>query len=74
MDFLSEAFKSLQSLTEETFDLSSSEDKEELKDFIDNDVDEIDTLTIIDDEAETTDELKDSYMGKVSLDCNVCHL
>lgn len=72
MDFLSEAFKSLQSLTEETFDLSQANGQEELKDFIDGD-DEIDTLTIIDDEAKTDDELKDSYLGKVILDCNVCH-
>lgn len=72
MDFLSEAFKSLQSLTEETFDLSAAGGQEELKDFIDKD-DAIDTLTIIDDEAETEDELQDSYMGKVILDCNVCH-
>ena len=67
MDFLSEAFKSLQSLTEETFDLSQANGQEELKDFIDTD-DEIDTLTIIDDEAKTDDELKDSYLGKVILD------
>lgn len=72
MDFLSEAFKSLQSLTEETFDLSATDGQEELKDFIDKD-DAIDTLTIIDDEAETEEELQDSYMGKVVIDCNVCH-
>jgi len=53
MDFLSEAFKSLQSLTEETFDLSRADGNEDLKNFIDNNDDEIDTLTIIDDEAET---------------------
>lgn len=72
MDFLNEAFRSLQSLNEETFDLSVSEQPEELKDFLDDD-EEIDVLTIIDDEAENEDDLEDSYMGKVILDCNVCH-
>ena len=72
MDFLSEAFKSLQTLNEETFDISLNGENTELKDFLDQD-DEIDTLTIIDDEAETEDELQDSYLNKVILDCNVCH-
>lgn len=72
MDFLSEAFKRLNVLNEETFDLSINGEQTELKDFLDND-EEIDTVTIIDDEAETEDELKDSYIGKVVLDCNVCH-
>ena len=72
MDFLSEAFKSLRMLNEETFDLSVNGEQTDLKDFLDND-EEIDTVTIIDDEAETEEELKDSYIGKVVLDCNVCH-
>ena len=72
MDFLTNAFKSLANLNEEVFDLSIGGENQELKDFLDND-EEIDTLTIIDDEAENEEELEDSYMGKVILDCNVCH-
>lgn len=72
MDFLSEAFKGLQSLNEETFDLQVTGENDELRDFLDSD-DELDTVTIIDDEAETEEDIKDSYVGKVILDCNVCH-
>lgn len=72
MDFLTNAFRSLNSLNEEVFDLSVNGENDELKDFLDND-EQVDTLTIIDDEAENEEELEDSYMGKVILDCNVCH-
>ena len=72
MNFLDNAFKSLQRLNEETFDLSAADTPEELGDFLDQDS-EIDSITIIDDEAEDEDEIQDSYMGKVILDCNVCH-
>ena len=72
MDFLSEAFKGLQSLNEETFDLQVTGENDELRDFLDSD-DELETVTIIDDEAETEEDIKDSYVGKVILDCNVCH-
>ena len=67
MDFLNEAFKSLKRLNEETFDLSAADGQDELKNFIDDD-EEIDTIPIIDDEAEDVDEIKDSYIGKVILD------
>lgn len=72
MNFLDNAFKSLQRLNEETFDLSATDTPEELNDFLDKDS-EIDTISIIDDEAETEEDIKDSYIGKVILDCNVCH-
>ena len=72
MNFLDNAFKSLQRLNEETFDLSAADTPEELGDFLDQDS-EIDSITIIDDEAKNEDEIQDSYMGKVILDCNVCH-
>lgn len=72
MDFLNEAFRSLRQLNEETFDITVSDDHDEIKDFLETD-DAIDTITIIDDEAEDKDEIKDSYVGKVILDCNICH-
>lgn len=72
MNFLDNAFKSLQRLNEETFDLGAAETPAELQDFLD-DSEDIDSVAIIDDEAETEDEIQDSYIGKVILDCNVCH-
>lgn len=70
-NFLNEAFKKLDALNEDTFELTS-DGIEELKDFKETDkVD--DTVFIIDPEAKDEDELEDSYIGKVILDCDVCH-
>ena len=67
---LSEAFKQLDCLNEDVFEVS---DKgiEELKDFIDSD-DSDDTIEVIDPEAENKEEIKDSYVGKIICQCNVC--
>lgn len=70
--YLQEAFKALDILNEEDFNLSSTEDMKDLKDFIETD-DEISFEEVIDPEAETEEELKDSYLGNVILDCCVCH-
>ena len=70
-NYLTEAFQDLKVLDEEVFDVT---DKgiSELKDF--KDKDEIDnTISIIDPEAETEEDIQDSYVGKVILDCCVCH-
>lgn len=69
--YLSEAFKKLSVLNEETFSITDSG----LDDFIKfSEEDEIDdTIDVIDPEAETIDDLEDSYVGKVILDCCVCH-
>ena len=70
-NFLNEAFKKLDALNEDTFDLTS-DGIEELKDFKETDkVD--DTVFIIDPEAKDEDELEDSYIGKIILECDVCH-
>lgn len=69
---LTEAFKELKILEEEDFNLSSAEDVEEAEDFLD-DATEEDTLDIIDLDAEEENELSDSYIGKVVLECEVCH-
>jgi len=69
--YLSEAFKKLEFLNEDTFPVT----EKGLKDFVefeDKD-DEEDIVTIIDDEADTIDDISDSYVGKVILDCCVCH-
>ena len=68
-DYINEAFKRLDILDEELFD-TSSEGINKLSDFIEQD-DEV--VRVIDPEAETDEELKDSYVGKVIVNCNVCH-
>ena len=68
---LSEAFKQLDMLTEETFSIDK-DGLEELKDFEEKD-EVIETEDIIDPKAESEEELEDSYVGKVILDCCVCH-
>lgn len=70
--YLQEAFKALDILNEEDFNLSSTEDMKDLKDFIETD-EKISFEDVIDPEAETEEELKDSYIGNVILDCCVCH-
>ena len=69
--YLSEAFKKLDILNEDTFTISGNG----LEDFVKfEDEDEFeDSIDVIDPEAETIDDLQDSYVGKVILDCCVCH-
>ena len=71
MENLLEAFKELNILNEETFDISQ-EGIEELQDFREDDVMN-DLELVIDPEAETEEELEDSYIGKAILDCVICH-
>ena len=69
--YLSEAFKRLDALNEETFSITDN-GLEDYVEFQDND--ELDTtIDVIDMEAETEEDLEDSYVGKVILDCCVCH-
>ncbi len=69
--YLSEAFKKLDLLNEDTFSVTD----DGLNDFIKfEDEDEFeDTIDVIDPEADTLDDVQDSYVGKVILDCCVCH-
>ena len=69
-NYLTEAFKKLDILDEDVFDIDSK-GIAELKDF--EDTDEVETVQIIDPKAENEEELSDSYIGKVILDCCVCH-
>lgn len=68
-NYLTEAFKKLNLLNEEIFD-ADDEGVDEFKELITSDDDIVD---IIDSKAETEEELEDSYVGKVVLDCSVCH-
>lgn len=70
--FLTEAFKQLQILDEEDYQLNDNEDIKDMKDTLFNDLDD-DSIDVIDPEAYSEDELSDSYVGKVILDCEVCH-
>lgn len=69
-DFLKEAFKNLDILNEDTFSL----DKvgiQDLKDFMNGDIVD-DTEVIIDPEAETGEDIQDSYIGDIILRCETC--
>ena len=68
-DYLNEAFKRLDLLEESMFD-SSSEGIDNMSAFLDDD-DE--TIRVIDPEVEDEEDLKDSYVGKVIVNCNICH-
>ena len=58
-------------LNEEEFNLNDKDAVKDMKDFMGIDVD--DSVEVIDPNAETEDDLEDSYVGKVILDCVVCH-
>lgn len=71
LDIFNDAFKSLSILNENLFDTSTL-GVTKLHSFMDDDFEE-DTVDIIDPNASTDEELSDSYIGKVIVDCNVCH-
>lgn len=70
-DYINEAFKKLDLLEEQMFDTSLN-GINELSDFMNNDNTE-EIVRVIDPEADTTEEVQDSYVGKVIINCNVCH-
>lgn len=70
--YLAEAFKQLELLNEEDYNLSTDPSAiEDAVDFVN--ADSIMSMNIIDDEATSEEELQDSYEGKVILDCSICH-
>lgn len=71
LDYINEAFKSLDSLTENMFN-ASSDGINKMSQFFDED-DDMETVRVIDKEASTEDDIQDSYIGKVIINCNVCH-
>ena len=71
MSYLIEAFKALNALDEDVFSVSD-DGIEKLSAFEDDDT-VSDDITIYDVDAEDESELEDSYIGKIILDCNVCH-
>ena len=72
-EYITEAFKKL-NLLEDDFNMTVDADKvDELKSFVEDDVDEVPEEPIIDLEAETEEDLEDTYNGKVILECECCH-
>lgn len=70
-DYINEAFKRLDLLEEELFN-TSLDGINKLSDFMDND-DTEEIVRVIDPEADTDEDIQDSYVGKVIVNCNVCH-
>lgn len=68
--FLADAFQKLNSLTEDTFEFNV-DGIEKMKEFEEEPV--VDEVEVVDLDAETEEEVQDSYIGKVILDCDVCH-
>lgn len=70
VDFLNEAFKRLNKLNEDTFKFTDEGIAEltDMKTASDND----ESVQVVDEEADTMDELKSSYKGNVILQCPVC--
>ena len=66
--YITEAFKQLDLLNEDAFDIDE-QGIEDLKDLTSDEP----AIDIIDAEAEDELDLEDSYVGKVVLDCCVCH-
>lgn len=69
--YLQEAFQAMSLLEEEDFSLTNASVKDIL-DFKNND-EELNILSITDPDTTEEDELKDSYIGSVILECEVCH-
>lgn len=69
-DYINEAFKKLKLLDEEMFDTSLN-GIDALSNYIDTEEDE--TVKVIDPDAQEEENLQSSYVGKVIVNCNVCH-
>lgn len=71
MNYLSEAFKKLDFLTEEDFSLYNTDSIDDMGQLLADP--DTPAQNVIDPEAETEDELQDTYIGKVILHCPVCN-
>lgn len=70
--YLTEAFKALEELNEDVFDISLSDGLEDAKDFMEEPVDDREEEIIIDPLAETEEDLEKDYLGKAILQCEIC--
>lgn len=71
--YLQEAFKALDMLNEEDFNLDTLSGQEDFTEFQIEDEQKPDFIDIMDVEAVEEEDIKDSYIGKLILDCCVCH-
>jgi hypothetical protein len=71
-DYINEAFKKLDLLNEEMFN-SSTDGINHLTDYMRDEESSEDTIRVIDPDATDEEELQDSYIGKLIVNCNVCH-
>lgn len=71
LDYIDEAFKTLELLNEDTFNFSPK-GMSDLESFLDQD-DTSELVKVIDPEVTDPTELNTSYVGKVITNCNVCH-
>ena len=70
---LTEAFQKMDLLESEDFNVSSSMDSADLRNFLDNDTVEDSSVDIIDIEKGEDEPLEDSYVGKIIVECAICH-
>lgn len=70
--YLTEAFKALNILSEDVFTLDDSS-IHELDKYMNDSGDDLTIYSVIDPEATAEDELEKDYVGKVILECGVCH-
>lgn len=70
-NYLAEAFKSFDLLDEEVFDISLGDGIEKAKEFQEEPVEDTEVV-VYDTLADSEEDLKDSYIGKVILKCEVC--
>lgn len=70
-NYLTEAFKQMEALDEDVFSITQEDGVEALDKFLDGDnMDDIEL--IVDPDAEKPEDIKDSYIGEVILQCPVC--
>ena len=70
-NYINEAFRQLDLLTESVFD-TSDKGLTDLSTFVNND-DEVEQITVINDELEDETEIPDPKVGDLILNCNICH-
>lgn len=72
-DYINEAFRRLDVLDEQMFNASNDGINELTRFIYDGDEDTDVSVRVVDPNAESVDELESSYVGKVILNCNICH-
>ena len=71
LDYITEAFKALSELNEDIFSITP-DSLADLNNQLEMTSSE-EAVQVIDPEAETEDDLQDNYIGKIIVDCSVCH-